>query len=82
MICTKCDIDASVIDSRQSQEFRRRRYECYECGTRFSTIEVVVKDRAGFGSFMKQLNETKTTAASNIINEMKEVIKKYEMQYM
>ena len=45
MICPKCKSDNSkCIDSRQNdmKAYRIRRYECMNCGGRFTTKEVVV----------------------------------------
>ena len=47
MRCPKCtSIEDKVIDSRISREGStiRRRRECLECGTRFSTTETMVRD--------------------------------------
>ncbi|KXU37532.1 transcriptional regulator NrdR [Cephaloticoccus primus] len=47
MRCPKCaSIEDKVIDSRISREGNtiRRRRECLECGHRFSTTEVLVRD--------------------------------------
>jgi transcriptional repressor NrdR len=47
MRCPKCtSIDDKVIDSRISKEGStiRRRRECLECGYRYSTTEVLVRD--------------------------------------
>ena len=47
MRCPKCtSIEDKVIDSRISREGStiRRRRECLECGTRFSTTESMVRD--------------------------------------
>ena len=47
MRCPKCtSIEDKVIDSRISREGNsiRRRRECLECGTRFSTTESLVRD--------------------------------------
>lgn len=47
MRCPKCtSIEDKVIDSRISKEGNtiRRRRECLECGNRFSTTEVLVRD--------------------------------------
>lgn len=47
MRCPKCtSIEDKVIDSRISKEGStiRRRRECLECGYRFSTTEVLVRD--------------------------------------
>lgn len=47
MRCPKCtSIEDKVIDSRISREGNtiRRRRECLECGTRFSTTETMVRD--------------------------------------
>lgn len=47
MRCPKCtSIEDKVIDSRISKEGSsiRRRRECLECGHRFSTTEVLVRD--------------------------------------
>ncbi len=47
MRCPKCtSIEDKVIDSRISREGStiRRRRECLECGYRYSTTELVVRD--------------------------------------
>ena len=47
MRCPKCtSIEDKVIDSRISREGNtiRRRRECLECGTRFTTTETLVRD--------------------------------------
>lgn len=44
MICPKCGETASCIDSRLVARYRRRRYKCLECGTRFSTREIMVEE--------------------------------------
>jgi transcriptional repressor NrdR len=47
MRCPKCtSIEDKVIDSRISKEGNtiRRRRECLECGARFTTTEVLVRD--------------------------------------
>ena len=37
----KCEhLRTQCLDSRPYREYRRRRYECLDCGERFSTIEV------------------------------------------
>lgn len=42
MICPYCGSDQStVLDSRQGEQSRRRRYACPSCQQRFSTIETV-----------------------------------------
>ncbi len=47
MRCPKCtSIEDKVIDSRISREGNtiRRRRECLECGTRFTTTEILVRE--------------------------------------
>lgn len=40
MICEKCKHDNThAIDSREKNNTRRRRYECLDCGHRFTTLE-------------------------------------------
>ena len=44
MRCPFCNYeDTKVIDSRPSEEKKRRRRECSNCGKRFTTYEVVEK---------------------------------------
>lgn len=44
MKCPFCNcIDTKVIDSRPSDEKKRRRRECPSCGKRFTTYEVIEK---------------------------------------
>lgn len=44
MRCPFCNFeDTKVIDSRPSDEKKRRRRECIQCGKRFTTYEVVEK---------------------------------------
>jgi len=40
MNCPKCGKQALVIDSRQRNKFRIRRYNCEGCGNRFNTVEI------------------------------------------
>ena len=47
MRCPKCtSIDDKVLDSRISREGNtiRRRRECQECGTRYTTVETLVRE--------------------------------------
>lgn len=48
MKCWNCGKDnTTVIDSRPLKiGYRRRRYKCLECGTRFTTLEVYAEDLA------------------------------------
>ena len=40
MLCLKCQSNnVFVVDSRQREECRKRRYECADCGERFNTLE-------------------------------------------
>ena len=40
MICPNCGSDNNGCkDSRQLRESRRRRYQCFNCGDRFTTFE-------------------------------------------
>ena len=40
MLCEQCNSrNVAVIDTRQSGIIRYRRYKCYDCGTRFNTLE-------------------------------------------
>lgn len=44
MRCPFCNFeDTKVIDSRPSDEKKRRRRECHNCGKRFTTYEIVEK---------------------------------------
>jgi transcriptional regulator NrdR family protein len=44
MNCPNCEKDnKKCIDSRDKGNYRRRRYECLECGDRWSTAEVQIK---------------------------------------
>lgn len=46
MICPNCNSDqTAVTNSRQKKTHRRRRYECLNCGERFTTKETVVEER-------------------------------------
>ena len=40
MICPSCSSKAYVIDSREDDDVRRRRYVCESCDLRFSTYEI------------------------------------------
>lgn len=40
MNCIKCDGETAVIDSRST----RRRRQCKDCGTRFSTLEILAEE--------------------------------------
>lgn len=43
MTCPFCSSEQTgCLDSRQCKNYRRRRYECYNCLRRFTTKEVVV----------------------------------------
>lgn len=45
MNCEKCGCDSKVIDSRTTlNRYLRRRRECLNCGTRFTTYEAYEKD--------------------------------------
>ena len=39
--CRDCGSDATVTDTRPLPEYRRRRYECSQCGRRWTTYETV-----------------------------------------
>ena len=41
MLCPKCGRDCAVINSRQKDYGRMRRYECLDCKERFTTIETI-----------------------------------------
>ena len=41
MLCPKCNRDCAVINSRQKDYGRMRRYECPDCKHRFTTIETI-----------------------------------------
>lgn len=41
MFCPNCDRECLVVDTRQIEWYRRRRYRCPKCGTRYTTREVV-----------------------------------------
>ena len=44
MICPNCKSDQTmVIDSRQFESYRRRRYKCLVCDERFNTKEEAVE---------------------------------------
>lgn len=44
MMCPYClSVRTGCIDSRQHEEIRRRRYQCRQCGDRFSTSEIVTE---------------------------------------
>jgi transcriptional regulator NrdR family protein len=48
--------DSHVADTRMTEDgYRRRRYECNQCGQRFSTIEVEFKLTKGKNSIDKIL---------------------------
>lgn len=41
MICDICGSDnTKVVDTRQYNEYRRRRHYCNDCGCRFTTYEI------------------------------------------
>ena len=61
MLCNICGTDCIVKDSRQLKYYRRRRYECQNCGVRFSTIEVKVNDYWGTGRHKKKGDDFKKT---------------------
>ena len=46
--CPNCNGVCRVSDSRVNEsekyKYRRRRYICIDCGTRFTTIEQIMKD--------------------------------------
>lgn len=45
MKCPKCGSENGVIvDSRPWKDITRRRRECYNCGERWSTREILAKD--------------------------------------
>lgn len=52
MLCSMCDAETKVIDSRSEVDCVKRRRECKECSFRFSTIEVDV-------DYVKSMNKTK-----------------------
>ncbi len=44
MVCPKCGSSKNrVLNSRGQEQFVRRRRECFSCGHRFSTVEVLEK---------------------------------------
>lgn len=47
MNCTKCEHETRVIDTRLTELGIRRRRWCTECGTKFSTLEVLA-DTVGY----------------------------------
>lgn len=54
MICFDCNKNSTqVIDTRLDKCYnvRRRRYECKECGLRFSTYEDIVGPLVYFGDY-------------------------------
>ena len=61
MKCLHCGSDnTTVIDSRPLKiGYRRRRYKCLDCGTRFTTMEVYAEDlaRESVFSVEKRKNE-------------------------
>lgn len=43
MVCPKCQSEnTSIRESKQLKEVRRRRYQCLNCGWRFTTHEIPV----------------------------------------
>lgn len=42
MKCTSCQSDTMVLDSRKRDDGIYRRRSCPSCGTRFSTMEIIV----------------------------------------
>lgn len=40
MTCPVCGGDTRIIDSRDKEEFKKRRRKCLECGYKFNTIEI------------------------------------------
>lgn len=45
MKCPECESKAQVLETRDQDEYTRRRYEC-ACGFRFTTREVFTVSRA------------------------------------
>ena len=41
MLCPNCNADCAVINTRQKDYGRMRRYECPNCKERFTTVEVI-----------------------------------------
>ena len=41
MKCVVCEVDMVVVDSRDMEWNRRRRYKCEKCGRRYTTREVL-----------------------------------------
>jgi transcriptional regulator NrdR family protein len=46
MICTSCDGPTEVYDTRPHESGIRRRRQCCNCGTRFTTYETTTKPRS------------------------------------
>jgi len=69
MTCPKCGKNALVIDSRETEHYRRRRYAC-ACGNRFSTIEIT------------ELNSYTLTACSELMNNNRKFKKIIQLAYL
>ena len=42
-------MNSKCLDSRPYYEYRRRRYECLDCGKRYSTVEIPMGERLPHG---------------------------------
>lgn len=56
MTCPKCGSEnTGCIDSRAGKRKRRRRYECWGCGGRFSTYEIYADELKDGAEVMQRM---------------------------
>lgn len=73
MICPNCGGISKVIDSREVNDYCRRRRECLDCHARFSTKEVIYDYQKGYGAVSDAVTKKERLMNSLIVEYLKEL---------
>jgi transcriptional regulator NrdR family protein len=73
MECSSCNGKTYVVDSRQDEDTRRRRYCCRSCKTRFTACEITVAEYERLQSV--RINMAAINAAIDTLNAVKKAVR-------
>lgn len=65
-----------IVDSRPQSNWRRRRYECSNCHTRFTTVEIAVADDDSCLQLAARMAQP-PGQLENLVAELKTLVQKF-----
>lgn len=82
MTCPICGGDTSIIDSRNKDDYKKRRRICQECGYKFNTIEIDMDLYLKMEVKMIIENQEEVLAALEYLRDFSSLIGRTEMEYL